>query len=124
MYKYKKITLASIMVTWFCLLTGCATPPGGYRNTPTARLCMDYLTLPSININQGERANELARRGEGCQGYGAAASARNQSNAQFQQNLQYMNQQSQPATPSTRTYIAPNGKMMNCTTTGTVTNCF
>jgi len=106
------------------LLFGCATPPGGYRNTPTAQLCMDYLTLPSININQGERANELSRRGESCQGYGGAAAARNQSNAQFQQGLQNLNRQSQPATPTTRTYVGPNGKMMNCTTTGTVTNCF
>lgn len=37
---------------------------------------MDYLTLPSYNINQGERAAELARRGESCQGYVAAAKSR------------------------------------------------
>lgn len=37
---------------------------------------MDYLTLPSYNINQGERAAELAKRGESCQGYVAAAKLR------------------------------------------------
>jgi len=107
------------------ILTGCAVPSGGYRNTPTTKLCMDYLTFPSYNINQNERANELARRGESCQGYAGAAQVRNQSNAQFENSLRYMQQQSQPVqTSPTRTYIMPNGKVTNCTTTGTVTNCF
>lgn len=105
-------------------LAGCATAPGGYRSTPTAKLCMDWLTFPSYNINQSERANELARRGENCQGYAGVAQVRNQSNAQAENSLRYMQQQGQPAAPSNRTYVMPGGKMMNCTTTGSVTNCY
>ena len=30
----------------------------------------------------------------------------------------------QPPPPSTRTYTFPNGQMMTCTTTGSMTNCF
>jgi hypothetical protein len=37
---------------------------------------MDYLTLPSYNINQGERAAELARRNESCASYATAAKLR------------------------------------------------
>lgn len=119
-----KISSLALLAT-FSTLVGCAVPAGGYRATPTTKLCMDYLTFPSYNINQNERANELARRGESCQGYAGVAQVRNQANAQFENSLRYMQQQSQPVqTSPTRTYIMPNGKVTNCTTTGTVTNCF
>ena len=64
------------IVPLLTLLTSCAVSPGGYSRTSTDSICMEYLTLPSYNINQGERAAELARRGESCQGYVAAAKLR------------------------------------------------
>lgn len=58
------------------LLASCAVSSGGYSNTSTDKLCMDYLTLPSYNINQNERVAELNRRNESCKGYLSAAKAR------------------------------------------------
>lgn len=58
------------------LLASCAVSSGGYLNTSTDKLCMDYLTLPSYNINQKERVAELNRRNESCASYVAAAKLR------------------------------------------------
>lgn len=66
------------------LLAGCAVSSGGYSRTSTDKICMDYLTLPSYNINQGERAAELARRNETCSAFIAAAKLRQE--AQKSQN--------------------------------------
>ena len=75
------------------LLAGCAKPPGYYAKQSSVELCMDYLTLPSANINQSARAAELARRGEDCSVYSGAASARNKANANFERTLRSMSQQ-------------------------------
>lgn len=89
---------------------------------------MDYLTLPSINVNQGARAEELARRGENCSQYYGAADAQRQNDERFERSLKALSPPA-PQQPSagyqqgTHTYII-NGKMVTCTTTGTVTNCF
>jgi hypothetical protein len=73
-----------IAIGVFCiLLAGCAAPD--YRATPTMKLCMDYLTFPSGNIWQGDRARELERRGENCQAYAGTAAVRNQADALQQQ---------------------------------------
>ena len=71
-----KTIFISLLVLLSVMLAGCAVSPGGYSRTSTDRICMEYLTLPSYNINQGERAAELARRDESCQGYVAAAKMR------------------------------------------------
>lgn len=117
-----------LMLSFAILLSGCAADPAIYRSQSSAKLCMDYLTLPSINVNQGAREAELARRGESCAQYTGAANARRASDAQFQNTLNSLSQpQSAPAAPQgyqqgTRTYMI-NGRMVTCTTTGTITNC-
>lgn len=109
------------------MISGCATKTvESYRDTPTVKLCMDYLTLPSFNINQNARAQALAERGESCGAYGGAARARVQADAAFQNSLNALQQQGaqQQIAPQqgTRTYNI-NGKMTTCTTTGQFTNC-
>jgi hypothetical protein len=106
---------------------GCATNTAdSYRNTPTAQLCMDYLTLPSYNINQEARAQALANRGENCSSYTGVARTRIEANSAMQNSLNALQQQGvqQQITPQqgTRTYIR-NGKIITCTTIGTITNC-
>lgn len=107
--------------------SGCATNSAeSYRDTPTAKLCMDYLTLPSYNINQDARAQALAARGESCGEFSGSARARVQADAAFQNSLNALQQQStqQQTTQQQgmRTYNI-NGKMTTCTTTGLFTNC-
>lgn len=81
------------MIKWVvCLavavsLNGCAVPSGGYKNTPSSKLCIDYMTLPAANINQSERAAELARRGESCSGYVGVAQVKQKSDQQMMNNL-------------------------------------
>lgn len=55
-------------------LSGCAADR--YRDTPSARLCMDYLTAPAINLNRSAREAELRRRGENCSAYATIAAQR------------------------------------------------
>lgn len=82
--KFYLIKIFSIVM----LLSACAVPSGGYKNTPSSKLCVDYMTLPSANINQSERAAELSRRGENCSGYVGVAQVRQQSDQQMINNLQ------------------------------------
>jgi hypothetical protein len=106
-------------------ISGCATS-STYQNTPTSKLCIDYLTLPSVNVNHGARAEELARRGENCNGYGGAAELRLRADSALQSSLNKLSQPSSNSPPiyqqGTHTYTI-NGRMMTCTTTGNVTNC-
>ena len=110
------------------LLSSCAADPAIYRSQSSAKLCMDYLTLPSMNINQESREAELARRGESCGQYTGAANARRASDAQFQNTLNSLSQpQNVPAATQgyqqgTHTYTI-NGRLVTCTTIGTTTNC-
>ena len=107
------------------ILQGCMTAQD-YAHTPTSKLCLDYLTLPSMNVNHEARAEALAQRGESCAGYTGAAAARRDADRAFQNSLQMMQQGMQPAVnyqQGTHTYII-NGRQTTCTTTGTMTNCF
>ena len=74
------------------LLSGCVDP-ATYAQMPSSQLCIDYMTLPSMNINQGAREQELARRGESCSAYGSAAAARNQANKNFEDGLRALQNQ-------------------------------
>ena len=107
------------------LLHGCMTAQD-YARTPTSKLCLDYLTLPSMNVNHEARAEALAQRGENCAAYTGAAAARRDADRAFENSLQMMQQSSQPSInyqQGTHTYLI-NGKYTTCTTTGSITNCF
>ncbi len=69
--RMEKIVVLSFLSV--VMVAGCATPPGGYSRFSTESLCIDYLTLPAYNINQRERAVELARRSESCDAHIASA---------------------------------------------------
>ncbi len=98
------------------LITGCATADS-YRNTPTSKICVDYLTLPSININHGARAEELSRRGENCNEYMGIAKSRRDADNAFQNSMRTLQQSSQPQQIRTpvQTQCYRNGSYVNCT---------
>ena len=85
----------NIVLIAFSLL-GCADDRYIYRNTSTMQLCMSYLTLPSINIHQSARAQELSRRGENCNQYLEAAGLRQQKDAAFDNQMRAINAPTQP----------------------------
>lgn len=109
-----------VLVVSVAMLTACGSEY--YRKQSTMELCMDYMTLPSANVNQGTRARVLAERGADCSQYVGAASARNSANVTTLQNLQQIQRNSAPPTTNSKTYII-NGRQTNCITTGNVTNC-
>jgi len=119
------LKLLSLVVVATCV--GCAVSnPDAFRDTPTAKLCNDYMKYPSLNVYQGARANELARRGEDCSRFGDVAAGQQRANAQLQGLANSLSRppQALPAAgaPVTKTYII-NGKTMTCTTVNIVTNC-
>jgi hypothetical protein len=68
--------------------TGCAAEMAAVKandwsQIPTMKLCVDYLTLPSINVWQKYREQELARRNENCEKYLELAEQKRQSNKEF-----------------------------------------
>lgn len=89
------------------LLAGCAAPD--YRATPTMKLCMDYLTYPSHNIWQGDRARELDRRGENCNAYAGSAAARNEANRRQDDILRSMTPPPPPPRTTTTCRTIPMG---------------
>jgi hypothetical protein len=108
-------------------LTGCMTA-SDYRNTPSSKLCIDYLTLPSMNFNHPARAEELNRRGENCAAYAGAAAQRRAADDAFERSLQNMqnNSANRPVAsnlPQGTHTIIKDGRVMMCTTTGNVTQC-
>lgn len=58
-------------------LMGCAT---NLTHTPTAKLCVDYLSSPSYNVYRAAREAELAARKEDCSTYTSAGIAQRQAN--------------------------------------------
>jgi hypothetical protein len=59
------------------ILTGCVATTQDYKYTPTAKLCMDYLTAGPLNFNQNAREKALFERGEDCSAFtGLAAQER------------------------------------------------
>ena len=119
-----------VLILTVVILSSCTKSPEYYRNQSSMDLCVKYLSLPSLNIHQNDRAKELARRNENCSQYAGAAEAKRRSDEGFQRSLQSLsNTLNQPYNNAvqyrqgTHTYIM-NGKQVTCTTTGTVTNCF
>lgn len=110
------------------LISGCATADT-YQNTPTSKLCLDYLTKPSANFNHGARAEELARRGESCNSYlGAAEIRRKVDSATDDAVMSTFNRMAQPVDPAPtyrqgiHTYTI-NGRTVTCNTIGKNTTC-
>ncbi len=87
------MNIKPLLLSLIIFISGCAKPPEYYSRQSSVELCMDYLTLPSANINQTARAAELSRRGEDCSRYSGAASARNKANENLERNLRSMSQQ-------------------------------
>lgn len=84
----KRLILAAL------LLAGCASTET-MQTQPDMKLCVDYMTLPSFNIHQGKRAEEIARRKLDCSQYAGMIAAKWKADA---------------AAPP-----PPNGRDMDCT---------
>ena len=82
--------MKKLIFVLFVLLNGCAANPAYYTSMSSMKLCIDYMTFPSYNINQSARAAELSRRGENCSAYVGAAAERNKSNAEIERILTEM----------------------------------
>ena len=73
------------------LLSSCMTAEEvrmKYDNQPEMQLCVDYLSLPDINIWQSDRAAAIQRRGIDCSPYIDMARLKSQRDDAFQQTLQ------------------------------------
>lgn len=84
-----KIFLFIAIVTLF----GCATVDekrAEFSRQSDARLCLDWMTLPSINIWHPEREDEIQRRGIDCTRYGNIAASRGSADDRFERNLDRM----------------------------------
>ena len=73
------------------LLSSCMTAEEArmkYDNQPEMQLCVDYMSLPDINIWQSDRAAAIQRRGIDCSPYIDMARLKSQRDDAFQQTLQ------------------------------------
>ena len=71
------------------LLSSCMTAEEvrmKYDNQPEMQLCVDYMSLPDINIWQSDRAAAIQRRGIDCSPYIDMARLKSQRDDAFQQN--------------------------------------
>ena len=66
-----------------------------YTRVPSNKLCVAYMTTPSLNIYSGAMRKELISRGESCSAYEGQARAQAQANAQadVQAQAQYQAQE-------------------------------
>jgi len=84
MIKYLHLKFTSILyLTVFFILTGCLSTPVDYMNMSDQKLCIDYLTLPSFNLNQSAREEALRIRGINCAQYVGAASVKIKADQNF-----------------------------------------
>ncbi len=109
-------------------ISGCISDPAYFKNTSTQQLCIDYLTLPSYNMQNEARAAALAQRRENCSAYQGMANAKLRADQQSQQNIRNLqdtadrmnpsyNRNPTPAPrPPTQTYCTGSGNSMTCTT--------
>ena len=93
------------------------------------QLCMDLLTLPSYNLNRDKKPQILSQSGENSSAYTGAAHAQNRANERFDRALDKFQKTYSPNNSSsgykqgTHQYMI-NGRLVTCTTTGSITNCY
>lgn len=73
------------------LLGGCVMSnqelKSTYANTSDRALCMKYMTSPSMNVHQGNRRREIARRGVDCWKYGNVAEEKAKAERRYYETL-------------------------------------
>lgn len=82
MKKYIKL----IFFIAVAFLSGCAHM-GDFQSTPNNKLCIDYMTKPSTNIWQSDRAAEISKRNLDCRPYIGVASQKRQADQDFEDSL-------------------------------------
>lgn len=81
------------------LLHGCMTAQETkdyYDNMNPMKLCMDYLTLPDLNIHQSDRLAAIYRRGIDCGPYLAMAQQKSARDDAFMQSLEQIQRMNTP----------------------------
>lgn len=94
----KKLLKYTLAFSGIFMLSACARDAGYYKNQSSMQLCLDYMTLPSVNINHGARSEELKRRNEDCSAYKEVAASRMKADESFDSRLQRMTSQQQNST--------------------------
>ena len=75
-------------------ITACAIDPKMYEDTPSPKLCIDYLNSGTLSPFREAREAELKRRGENCSTYLEAAQARREADMREAQIRQQQSSQS------------------------------
>jgi hypothetical protein len=81
------------------LLNSCMTAEQArihYDNMSPMQLCMDYLTLPDLNIHQSDRAAAISRRGIDCRPYLNMAQQKSARDDAFMQALEQIQRMNTP----------------------------
>jgi hypothetical protein len=100
--------------------SGCVTPERVQEEVlqkSDRALCMEYMTSPTLNILDGERAREISRRRLDCWQYGNVAEERRKADADFN-NSWPGKKPSQP-----QTYIQPTNNPNACIQDGGTVSC-
>lgn len=87
MSKFLSVFVLSAVV----LLQGCASQQevlGNLRAKSDRQLCMEYMTLPSMNFYHSEREAVIRERRLDCWKFGNIAEERRKADAEFQRGLQ------------------------------------
>lgn len=82
------------------LLNSCMTAEQArihYDNVSPMQLCMDYLTLPDLNIHQSDRAAAISRRGIDCRPYLSMAQQKSARDDAFLQSLETIQRMNTPS---------------------------
>lgn len=108
-------------------LSGCLKSATDYQRTPTAKLCMDYLTSsPRYFLTYGAQEEALYQRGEDCSEYVDEATKINAARAGapvVDNNAALIKQGQEMMKNSTYTPAPPPNNNVRCYTQGNVTTC-
>jgi len=79
-----------LIIGTICVLCGCASNEeilSGMRNQSDRELCMDYMTLPSMNFQHSHRAHVIKERRLDCWKFGNVNQERDNADERFQKGL-------------------------------------
>lgn len=117
-----------------CIFFGCASTEEVRQSLITKSdraLCMEYMTLPTLNLHQSARESEIKRRGIDCWQYGNVTEERRKADTYFKKKLDdttnSISRRPQPTSPPSinpregEYWFTPDGKI--CSTKAGITQC-
>ena len=88
-----KITVLLFTLIMISSLNTNAESIDYYMQMNEAKLCIDYMTFPSYNINQGKREQAIQRREINCSAYAGVAASKAQSDRDLEDALRALSRQ-------------------------------